>query len=303
MTDELWPGCHGVRLDGENVEVGVATGTPLAGATIRFGPVATPTGVEVWSQHAEAVVEGAPIGVDRVLHQRPAGTFVLTGSVGPALEVDQSSATITIDEGDDSFRVQLLATFGLPLILHTTDALVLHGSACTLGDRTILVCGESGSGKSTLLVGLVDAGWTPVTEDLAAIDFRGPTPVVWPGPPWVRVGHGKPGPVHSAPRFDSAYKTGWDIASVQSPDARPVTQVVLLDSPGGVEPSLDRLRPHVAIRQLARHGVWFGDQNERGRRLFDPTANLTARVPAFRLRVPRSESWLDEVPGFLARSI
>ena len=300
---ELWPGCHGVRLEGEPVELGMAAGSPLAAATIRFGRVEAPTGVHMWTQHGEAVVGGTPFGVDRELHQRPDGTFVLTGSMGPALEVDQSNATITIDDGDESVRLQLLATFAVPLILHTTDALLVHGSACTLGDQTIVVCGDSGSGKSTLLVGLVDAGWTPVTEDLAAIDLRDATPMVWPGPPWVRIGQGKPGPVGSAQRFGSAYKNGWDIASAQTPHARPVTHIVLLDPPGGDEPTLELVSPSAAIRELAHHGVWLGDQDERGRRLFSPTAVLAARAQTLRLRVPRSDSWLDEVPSLLARSI
>jgi hypothetical protein len=297
---ETWPGCHGVRLVGEPVDLGTSAGSPLAEATIRFGAVAVGDSDHLWTQHGEAVVDGEHFEVDRVMRQRGRGAYVLTGSGGPTMEVDQDAATITIEDGDEAVQLQLLATFGVPLILHTTDALVLHGSACALGDRTIVVCGESGSGKSTLLVGLADAGWTPITEDLCAVDFRPQTPHVWSGPPWVRIGHGKPGPVGSAQRFGSAYKTGWDIAASQTPVPRPITHVVLLDAPGGGDALLEPVPAAVAIRRLAPHGVWLGDQDELGRRLFGPIADLVAKVPAFRLRMPRSDSWLDEVPGLLA---
>jgi hypothetical protein len=290
-----------VRLEGEPVSLGTLTGEPLATATVQFGPVGAAEGVELWAQHGEVVIDGVSISVDRWLHRRDAdGVLVMTGSRGPALQVDPASATITIDDGDEPAQLQLLATFGLPLVLQSTGALIVHGSSCSRGDQTVVICGDSGSGKSSALVGLVDAGWTAVTEDLCAIDFRGGVPTVWPGPPWVRVGRGRPGPAGSARRFAGSDKTGWDLSGNQTAEARPLTQVVLLDAPGGDAPSLTPVPNATAIRALAPHAVWLGDNDERGPRLFGPTAELAAKVPTFRLRLPRRDSWLDAVPDLLA---
>ncbi len=292
-----------MRVTGGPAGLGIAAGEPLAEANIRFAPVDQPPKTQLWTQHGEADVDGEHFEVDRVLFQRPTGQLVLTGSMGPALEVDQPNAAITIDDGDLGVQLQLLATFAIPLVLHTTGTLVLHGSACTLGGHTIVVCGDSGAGKSSLLVGLLDAGWTAVTEDLCAIDLRGPAPLVWPGPPWVRIGRGKPGPIGSEPRFDSPYKTGWDIAFKQTTEPTAVTHLVLLQSPGGESPSVESVSHPDALHDLARHAVWLGDQSQRGRELFGPTAELISKVPAVRLRFPRRDSWLDQVSAFLPSAL
>lgn len=299
-TPAQWPGCHGVQATGGPPGLGVAVGDPLARATIRVGPVDPADGVKLWSQHGEADVGPEHFEVDRFLYRREQGTFVLTGSLGPSVEVDQANCSVTIAEGDAGVQLQLLATFAIPLIVHTTSALVLHGSACSLGDRTIVVCGDSGAGKSSLLVGLLDAGWTAVSEDLCTIDFRDHAPVVWPGPPWVRIASGAAGPGGSEPRFDSMYKTGWDIAFAQATEPRAVTHIVLLQVPGGDAPLVETVSRPDALRELARHAVWLGDQSEGGRVLFRPTSELISKIPTVSLRLPRSESWLDQVPTLLA---
>lgn len=299
---DSWPGCHGVRLAGEANGLGTAAGKPLADATLRFDQVDAVGGTELWRQHSEAELDGSVIHVDRVLHRSARGTFILTGNRGPAIQVDQSSATITVDDGDRAAQLQLLVTFALPLILHTTGALVLHASACTRDGHTVVVCGQPGAGKSSLVVGLLDAGWTAVSEDLCAIDLRGDVPVVWPGPPWVRIGLAQPGPVGSQPVFDAVHKTGWDIGLAQTREPTAVTQLVLLEPPGGDAPSFEPVPGPTAIREFAHHAVWLGDAAERGPRLFGPTAELTAKVPTSRLRLPRSDSWLAGVPGLLAPS-
>jgi hypothetical protein len=283
------------------VAFGTSHGRPLADATLRFGPVG---GVDdarrLWSQHGAAEVRGRHLEVDRTLYRRPNGAFLLTGNPGPFVEIDQTSSTITVDEGDVSVQLQLLAAFAFPLILHATASLLVHGSACARDDQTLVICGDSGAGKSSLLVGLVDAGWTAVTEDLCTVDLRGEQPMVWPGPPWVRIAHGRAGPIGARPRFETGDKTAWDIASVQAREPRAVTQLVLLDTPGGEAPMVEAVAGSAAIRDIAHHAVWLGEQDERGRRLFRPTAEMATRVPTVRLRLPRHESWLDSVPELLA---
>jgi hypothetical protein len=299
-VSEPWPGCHGVRLEGDAIGLGTASGSPLADATLRFDKVDVAGGTQLWNQHSESEFDGDVVSVDRALRRSPRDTFVLTGSRGPALEVDQSNNTITVDDGARAVQQQLLVTFGLPLILHTTGALVLHASACTRDGHTVVVCGQPGAGKSSLVVGLLDAGWTAVSEDLCAIDLRGDAPVVWPGPPWVRIGLKQPGPVGSDVAFDAVHKTAWDIGAAQTRAAVSVTQLVLLEPPGGDAPSFEPVPIAVAIREFAHHAVWLGEADERGQRLFGPTAELTSKVPTSRLRLPRSDAWLTGVPEILA---
>jgi hypothetical protein len=296
-----WEGCHGVRLTGDPVDVGMAAGTPLAEATVRFGPVAQAEGTVLWVQHGEAVVGDEKHSVDRVLARRADGRLVLGGTHGPAVEVDAQGGTITVEAHDEVVHRQLVAAFALPLLLHERGALMVHGSACALGDETVLVCGESGAGKSSTLVRIVDAGWLAVIEDICAIDLDAAGgPVVWPGPPWVRIGNGEPGPRGSRALFEQIDKTGWDIAGMQTSEAKPLSRIVLLEAPGGAAPLLQPVSPAEAIRTLAPHAVWLLEQEDRARHLFEPVSALAARVPAFRMRLPRNDRWRENLPELLA---
>jgi hypothetical protein len=264
----------------------------MAFATIRYGDVADPDGKRLWSQDGEAAA----------LFRREDGRLVLASPRAAALEVDPRDATITVAPGDAAVQRQLVASFGVPLLLHGLDVLLVHGSACARDDEAILVCADSGSGKSSVLVRLVDDGWRSISEDVCAIDLRGERPRVWPGPPWVRVAQGEPGPRDASSMFVSADKTAWDVASAQAAGPTDLARVVLLEPPGGDAPVIDGLRRADALRALARHAVWLQDPDERGRQLFDPVAKLVAQVPSVRLRLPRREGWRDSVPEMVTAS-
>ena len=281
-----WPGCHGVRLAGDSIDLGTSSGVPLAFATIRYGEVAPPTGKRLWSQNGEAAS----------MFRRDDGRFVLASPRASALEIDPRDASITVGPGVDAVQRQLVASFGLPMLLHGLDVLLVHGSACARGDEAIVVCADSGSGKSSVLVRLVDEGWRSLSEDVCTIDLRDGRPRVWPGPPWVRVAHGEPGPRNGARAFESEDKTAWDVSSAHAEGPVDLTRVVLLEAPGGDAPEMDGLRRADALRALARHAVWLQDPDDRGRQLFDPVARLVGKVPAVRLRLPRREGWRDDVP-------
>lgn len=287
-SDTTWPGCHGVRLSGDAVDVGMCSGEPLAYATASFGDVAPADGVRLWSQAGEAAA----------LYRRDDGRLVLTGPTAPALEVDPRTTTITIAPGEPAVQRQLVASFGVPLLLHDLGVLLVHGSACARGDA-VVVCADSGSGKSSMLVRLVDDGWFSLSEDLCTLDLRSGQPRVWPGPPWVRVAHGEPGPRGATRAFESSDKTAWDVSARQAPTAVRVGRVVLLDPPGGDETLTEMLPVSAALRALARHAVWLEDPDERGQQLFGPVAEFVTKVPAFRVRLPRREGWRDTVPALL----
>lgn len=285
MTD-LWEGCHGVRVDGVSVDVGVCQAEPLARVTLRYGDVAAADGTRLWSQEGEAAA----------LWRRDDGRLVLAGPTATALEVDRRDATITLAPGDPVVQRQLVASFGVPLLLHGLDVLLVHGSACARGGEAIVVCADSGSGKSSTLVRLVDEGWTSISEDLCAVDLSGARPRVWPGPPWVRVAHGEPGPSGAPRAFDSDDKTAWDVSATQAADATDLTRVVLLEPPGGDTPVVEAMPRAEALRALARHAVWLEDPEDRGRQLFGAVAAVVAKVPTVRMRLPRRDEWRDAVP-------
>jgi hypothetical protein len=198
---------------------------------------------------------------------------------------------------------QLVASFGVPMLLHGHDVLLVHGSACARDGEAIVVCADSGSGKSSMLVRLVDDGWRSLSEDLCTIDLREPQrPRVWPGPPWVRVAHGEPGPRGASVAFESADKTAWDLTGAHARGPVDLARVVLLEPPGGDEPTIDAMAHADALGALARHAVWLQDADERGRRLFEPVAKVAATVPAVRVRLPRRDGWRDAVPELFAVS-
>jgi hypothetical protein len=262
----------------------------LAFGTIRYATVAPPDGTRLWSQNGEAAA----------LFRRDDGRLVLAGPTAAALEVEPRDATITVAPGDAAVQRQLVASFGVPLLLHGLGVLLVHGSACARADDAIVVCADSGSGKSSVLVRLVDDKWRSLSEDACTIDLRdGQSPRVWPGPPWVRVAHGEPGPGDTGVAFESADKTAWDVAAAQATAPVELKRLVLLEPPGGDAVVLAALPRADALRALARHAVWLLDPTDRGRRLFDPVAKVVARVPTVRLRLPRRDEWRDALPDLL----
>jgi hypothetical protein len=291
-----WPGCYGVRVDAGSLDVGRCRGVPLLHASVSFEPIAAPERDPVlWPIDDTVDTADGPVAVDQRLHGQPAGPYVVTSNGEPLMRVDPAERHIAANCRSDAAALQLLATFGLPLLLHQTPVLLLHASAaCLDGGKAVVICARSGVGKSSALVGLINAGWRAVTEDVCAIDLGGPEPMVWPGPPWVRRHHGLPGPDGAASRFDAPDKTAWDTEPWRVSEPVPVGEIVIMDKAGG-ERSVEELSPPDAVRLLARHAQWFGDPDGRGRALFDRVADIALRVPARQARLARRDDWVDDL--------
>jgi len=295
-----WPGCHGIRVEGEPFDIGTASGEPITSARIHVGSVPPSEGPELWRLHGEVTVGGVKREVDRWLCEHADGVLGIHASAGPALTVDPATGEIRIEEGEQHVVLQLLTSFALPLLLNTHGVLALHASACAHDGGALVVCGESGSGKSSTLVRMIDEGWEAVSEDVCGIDMRDGVPRVWPGPPWVRRAHGEAGPLGSVPRFQTPDKTAWDIASAQAGGSLPVTGLVFLEPPGGDQPEWEPVPQADVVRVLARHAAWLRDPAEAPRSLFPLAMRLAAAVRVARLRLPRSTTWLDDLPAVLA---
>jgi hypothetical protein len=296
---KFWPGCHGVRVADTGFDIGTCSGEPLSDAAVAVGGLPPPTGPELWRIHGEAGIGAARREVDRWLCRHPDGRLIVHASSGPAVGIDATGQQITVEPGDEGLTLQLLTAFAIPMILNGRGALVLHASAVVRNGLAVLVCGEAGAGKSSTLVGLVDAGWQALSEDVCAVDLRGDVPVAWPGPPWVRRAHGEPGPSGAGQRFDGADKTAWDIAPWQEGGAVPVEQVVFLGPPGGDEPERRPLSAPEAVRELAGHTAWLRDPADGPQELFGLAVAFAGQVSTARLRLPRDPAWLDRLRAVL----
>jgi hypothetical protein len=296
-----WPGCHGVRLRPHwlATDYGAAVGIPLADAELVRGPVG-PSGVaELWRIEELLDLPGGARPVDQILQRRADGAYVLVASGTPTLSVDPARNRITVEHDDEGVVAQLVATLAVPLVLEGGPALVLHASTCAFGGEAVLVCATSGSGKSSLLVGLLEAGWQAVSEDMCAVDVRPQAPAVWPGPPWVRRAHDDPGPPGAARRFRTPDKNAWDVSPWQVDEPLPIGRIVFLERAGGDEVVYEPLSATDALMQIARHAVWLREPEDRAAGTFPGCATLVRRVPAMRLRLPVSSSWLERAAALL----
>lgn len=283
-----WPGCHGVRLVGGDRRFGDCRGNPLAELEIRVGPPAAAGSSVLWAQHMpDGSVQRATVGA--------AGEFVL--ETGPDHRVSLSAAgdVVTVSESFGWVETQLVTSFVMPYLLAGAKTLVLHAAAACRNGGAVLIAGPGGTGKSSSLVGLVDAGWAPLSEDVCVVDLSGPEPLAWPGPPWVRRHHGEPGPRGSRVLFESSEKTAWDVGHLRDATGPiPVTALVLLRPPvPGARPERVEIGRGEAIGALAPHAVWLGDSQEAARQLFAPVAEAATKIPVSELRLPRAEDWLD----------
>lgn len=268
--------------------LGESRGEPLADLEIRLGRPPAPGPAEMWRQVL-------PNGDVQRMTVRPDGETVLELGADRRVALSPSARLVTVAEPFGWIETQLVASFILPFLVGGPRTLVLHAAAASLSGRAVLIAGPGGTGKSSSLVGLVDAGWTPLSEDVCVVDLSGAEPLVWPGPPWVRRRHGELGPRGAKPLFETSEKAAWDLGPFRNaPEPAPVAELVLLEPPAeGATPMRKALRRGDAIGALAPHSVWLGDARDTGRRLFGPVAEAVARVPVSVLQLPVAENWVD----------
>jgi hypothetical protein len=282
------------------LDVGTASGDPIADVLLRVADLPGPISDELWRIHGEVTAKGVKREVDRWLCRHPDGQLVVHASGGPAVAFAPSADEVVVGPGDESLTLQLVSSFGLAMVLNGKDALLVHASACARDGAGVAFCGPSGSGKSSALVRMLDAGWQALTEDVCCVDMRGGRPVAWPGPPWVRRLPDDEGPRGAALRFEAPDKLAWDIAPWQHHAPVPLACIVFLEPPGGDQPDWRPLSRAETVKQVAAQAVWVRDPSEAAQRLFGLAVDFAGHVRGVRLRIPRGPSWLERFPEILA---
>jgi hypothetical protein len=254
------------------------------------GSVPRTGGDRIWRLAGEVSLPDGPRAYDQELVRTGDSTFELR-TEHSALGVDAAAGVLIVDAPTESLVSQLVATYGLPLLLEDAPAVVLHACAAVPPDRdsAVVVCARSGTGKSTLIRGFLEAGWRAVTEDVCAIDLRSTRPVVWPGPPWLR--RAGEGPRGSSHLYDLPDKSVWDISSSLTDLPMPVGHLVFLEPAGGHAVEWHPISGGSAMADLAAATIRLSNPTRRAELMFGATARVARSAPSARLRLPVSADW------------
>jgi hypothetical protein len=302
------PACHGIAIEPADIgrELGWLREPPPRAVRVDVAAaVPRASGAElVWQ-----LVEPAEFGLPAITTQtwrEPDGSTWLGNTLNMEVRVDYGRSVITIAprEGNRQILLEGLASVALPLLAQDAGALVIHGAAVAHEGRGTLLTAVGGSGKSSLLMALVARGWAAISEDQCAIDWDADgRHRVWPGPSWVRLKHGvapRDLVVGTAPRFEAVDKRAWHLGDWIAHEPVTLDQIVFLEQPGGDTVLWESVSPQEAVQRLVKQATWFQDDAA-----FVPTSlpqviRVTREVPAFRMRIPFREDWLDyAVPRLL----
>jgi hypothetical protein len=291
---DTWVGCCGVRLGprGRHDAFGQSRGSPIIDVALEHGSVDVDPGREIWRLSGEIAIADEIRAYDQRLSSVDGGAYLLEAGDARVL-IRPPERRVVVQAANDSMALQLVTTMAVPILLEREAVLVLHACAAVAPDGTgaKVVCGRAGTGKSSLLLGLIDAGWRAVSEDVCVVDLRGPRPVVWPGPPWLRRAGTGPA-ASSAARFETPDKTAWDIAPLQTVDAVPVGEILFLESAGGAGTERELLAPAEVIRRLIRSTIWLSDPDRRAASTFHRAARLSKAIPCSRIRFAVADDWI-----------
>ncbi|HYO78102.1 MAG TPA: hypothetical protein VE010_16705 [Thermoanaerobaculia bacterium] len=180
----------------------------------------------------------------------------------------------------------------LAFVLRLRGSLVLHASAVECGARALLLCGASGAGKSTTAATLLQAGANAITDDVAAIVWRGGVPHVEPGYPRVRLwsdsAAGLYGDAEALPRLSETWEKRFvDARGRFVRDAVPIGAIAVLAGREPGPPRIRRLTGHEAAMALLvrTSAVHLADEAAQRTEL-SRIATLVAAVPVFEVILP-----------------
>lgn len=195
----------------------------------------------------------------------------------------------------------------MPLMLHATGALSLHGSSVATASGGIALLGPKGRGKSTLALACVAAGAALAGDDVAVLRTGHP-PTLYPATSFARL------------HTDSAASLGlnegasgtWGREKMLVPaatvarhlaDAVPLRAIYLLEAAPEEAPQVVRRErvtgagATVAMLSQATNALLLGGDEQV--KLMQRVSELLPAVPLYVLHVPRNLSMLNECAGRL----
>jgi hypothetical protein len=269
---------------------GTTAGAPLAAMRVLDGAMTDLPGQRIWS-----ATVAAPDGPQEHEMRRAAdGRLELRIAGRHMLQVAADRDEAILGDVSEAVGWQLLTTFALPMAAQRAGALMLHAAVVVRAGAALVVCAQSGTGKSSLLIALTDAGWEALSEDMVAVTFEDDAVMAWPGPPWVRISPGEPGPDGAAVRFVTTDKVGWDLSSRMCARPVPVARLVLLDPPTDQPADTALATSEEVMGALAHHTPWFEEPARRGAALWGSAVRFARAVPAMRVRLQRRDEWRRE---------
>jgi hypothetical protein len=95
-----------------------------------------------------------------------------------------------IPEVEERLLAHCILGFGVPMLLHERNHLILHASAVEINGKVIAFLGGCGGGKSTMAAALHALGYNIVADDVLCVDFKGETNLsILPGFPFLKLHH------------------------------------------------------------------------------------------------------------------
>lgn len=136
----------------------------------------------------------------------------------------------------------------------TTPTLALHAAVVTRNGITLAIPGPSGQGKTTLTTALLQQGWSYVSDEALALDWRDSAVVTYPRPlalsPWAAALLG----VRGTSSGQDVVIAASEVGTVHASEAPAVRHIVLLDRSPDQQPRLDVLHRADALASLVQRG-------------------------------------------------
>jgi hypothetical protein len=193
----------------------------------------------------------------------------------------------------------------LAAILRQRGRLVLHASGVAIDGGAVAFLGGSGWGKSTVAAAFHVAGRALVDDDVLGIATDGPVPVTIPGVPRVKLYPDVATHLGMAalpvvqPRVG---KLGLAVAERFVTGPLPLRAIYVLEDAEAV--ALVPLAPPAAVIEMLRHSYGARTFQSTGApEHFRQCATVATRVPARRLRRPRSLAGLPELVRVVERDL
>ena len=186
-------------------------------------------------------------------------------------------------------------------LLHQRGALVLHSSALQLdGGRGIAFLAESGEGKSTLAAYLAQHGARLVADDVVPVYFDEKGARTVPGYPQIRLWKDSLATIGAdherLPRVNEFIdKRFFPVSRAASAPAVALDALYILEEAPFVR--IERLPPAEAFFELTRHSYLkrYLEATDSTAGHFEQCAELTRRLPVYKLKRPRDFAHLPAV--------